>query len=113
MVELAQQLTSVWRSAHHQCHHHHNPLPCRTPLLSSSVQTYEIISHHLGVKIDILLAVYHQLPQASPLPSTLGSAYVDDLMDPLLLEEMEDIPHMRFTGTPYSDVVPIGHQPFA
>lgn len=93
MVELAQQLTSVWRSAHHQCHHHHNPLPCRTPLLSSSVQTYEIISHHLGAKIDILLAVYHQLPQASPLPSTMGSAYVDDLMDPLLLEEMEDIPH--------------------
>lgn len=80
-LKLAQQLTSIWRSAHHQGHHHHNPLPRRTPLLSSSIQTYETISHHLEAEIDILFA-YHQhplpTPQGSPLLSPSGSAYVDD-----------------------------------
>lgn len=121
---MAQQLTSIWMSAHHQGHHHHNPLPRRTPLLSSSIQTYETISHHLEAEIDILFA-YHQHPlptaQGSPLLSSSGSAYVDDSLHSSFLEEMKDIPHTRSTSPPYwpstfcvtiqSTIFPVRHQP--
>ena len=50
-LRLVQQLTSVSNWVHHQHHRHHHLLPYRTPVISSCLQTYEIVSYHWKQKL--------------------------------------------------------------
>ena len=126
---MVQQLTSISNWVHHQHHRRHHPLPHGTPVTSNCLQTYEIVSYHWKqnwrsdcsiLPTSITNSLTSSLPQVAqshaspPLLSALNSVYGDDSMDPLLssfLEEMEDLPQMRSITPPYSDVLPIGHQP--